>query len=368
MKSEIKPIAKGSELAILDIGLVTSLATGWRESCAAMRAGYDAFVQPENSLHPIAEVPFNPNIRGFTRLARLLELAMNDLANDHSGIPVLFALPERNRVGLESYGDSHQKIFDAMVKIPCFQGKFIRGQLECFAQGRTSLAHQLMRAQEILTQTSYDKVMIMAVDSWLFPQTLNALLATHWDRDPVLDKRRLLTSGNGEDNTDGFIPAEAAGVLVVSRAEKHHLAYRIDGVANAFEPIPLMSTQVSRAEGLSDAIRQACALAESPFMAYPLRIASVSGEQYYFREASLAQTRNLTSRVTRQPLWHPASHIGETGCVVGIAMLAMAMNSFDFHCIQGDRVLCHMSNDENDRAAISVTYHMEKQTDDSQGE
>ncbi|CAM3609982.1 3-oxoacyl-(acyl carrier protein) synthase [Vibrio aerogenes CECT 7868] len=358
MKTELftPAITADAPLSVLDIGLVTSLATGWKETSAAMRAGYDAFVHPENSLYPLAEVPFNPNVRGFTRMARLLELARQDLTHQYDSLPVLCALPGPERAGLVSFAETRQRVFDALAQLPVFQGKFIRNWLEFFGQGRCALAHQLVRAQEILTTTDYDKVMIMATDSWLFPQTLSSLLAGRWDSDPMTDKRRLLTSGNGEDNTDGFVPSEAAGILVVGRAEQHASPYLIDGVASADEPAPLFSPDVSRAEGLTAAIRQACDAAQTPFCDYPLRIASVSGEQYFFREASLAQTRNLTRRIPEQPLWHPASHIGETGCVSGIAMLAMAMDGFQHRYLPGERVLCHLSNDNCDRAALSVRY------------
>ncbi|WP_045390160.1 hypothetical protein [Vibrio rotiferianus] len=345
-----------SPLAILDFGLVTPLATGWQESCAAMKAGYDAFVYPEGSRYPIAEVPFNESIRGYKRLAHLLNLARQDLTKQYDAMPVLCALPDPKRATLLDTASTKKKIFDEIAKIPEFQGKFHRDYLECFDQGRTSFVNQLERAQEILHTTNHDRVMLMAVDSLLFPQTINTLLADCWNSDPILDKCRILTRGNGNDNVDGFIPAEAAAIIVVGKAEKHDSPYIIDGTAIASEPIPILDARVSKGEGLTTAIREACTAAGGTLNDYPARIADISGEQYFFREASLAQTRNLKTKVEHQPLLLPASNVGETGAVVGPIIMAMAIDSFMHDEKFGEKVLCHLSNDEHDRAAFSLRH------------
>ncbi len=347
MAVDLPPITANSSLSVIDIGLVTPLATGWKESCTAMQAGYDGFIHPRRSLHPIAEIPFNPEIKGFARLAYLLELAVANLDNEYSGLPLLFAMPEAGRLGLSDFEYTREKLFNALAQRSAFHGKFVHGQVTCFGQGRTSLAHQLQHAYKILTTTEFKQVLIMSVDTWLFPPMLNALLA-YWGASKV----RVIT----EDNADGFIPAEAAGAMVVSLPEYHSSPYIIDGVANAHEPAPLLSTDITKAKGMSSAIKQACQRANRSFGDYRPRFASASGEQYFFRELSLAQTQNLTSRVPDQPLLLPASYIGDSGCVVGIAMMAMALHGFQSGQIKGKQVLCHMSGDRHDRAAVSVCY------------
>ncbi len=347
MTTELSSITACSPLSVIDIGLVTPLATGWKESCATMQAGYDAFIHPKRSLHPITEVPFDHKVKGFTRLAHLQELAVANLEREYSGLPLLWAMPEAGRLGLSDFDYTQQKLLNALARRPVFHGKFLREWTKYFDQGRTSLAHQLQHAHHILTTTHFKQVIIMAVDSWLFPPMLNALLA-YWGG----NKQRVLT----DTNTDGFIPAEAAGVMVVSLPKYHSSPYIIDGVANAHEPVSLFSTDISKAEGMSAAIKQACQRANHSLKDYPLCISSASGEQYFFREFNLAQTRNLTSKVSEQSVWHPASHIGDSGCVVGIAMIAMALYGFQSGRIKGERVLCHMSGDTHDRAAVSVAY------------
>ncbi|SHO56849.1 hypothetical protein [Vibrio quintilis] len=353
-------ISQSSPLTVLDIGFVSPLATGWKETCAAIKAGYDAFVYPHNSayssIYPIARVPFDETIRGFTRLAHLLRLAQENLDKKYGSMPVLLAMPETSRGGLISETATHDALFDAIATLPAFHGKFLRDQITCFYQGRTSFAHQLHKAHEILLTGDYEQVMIMSVDSLLFPQTLNAMLADHWDCDPILNKQRLLTNDNGDEHTDGFIPAEAAGIVVVGLAENHSPAIQIDGIGFGDEPAPLLSKNICKGDGLAKAIRTACSQAGHSLKDYPVRIASVSGEQYFFQEATLAQERNISTKTAHQPLWHPASGIGETGAAVGISMLAMAIDSFQQGYAPGDKAICHLSSDNSDRAAFTLTY------------
>ena len=55
-----------------------------------------------------------------------------------------------------------------------------------------------------------------------------------------------------------------------------------------------------------------------------LRIADLSGEQYYFKEATLAVARTLRQRKEEFDIWHPAECVGEVGAVAGICVIALA--------------------------------------------
>jgi 3-oxoacyl-[acyl-carrier-protein] synthase I len=82
------------------------------------------------------------------------------------------------------------------------------------------------------------------------------------------------------------------------------------------------------------------------------RIADLSGEHYYFKEASLALARTLHRRKEDMDLWHPAECIGEAGSVIGPAMIAVASAAARKTYAPGPNVLIHAANDAGERIAI----------------
>jgi 3-oxoacyl-[acyl-carrier-protein] synthase-1 len=95
------------------------------------------------------------------------------------------------------------------------------------------------------------------------------------------------------------------------------------GLGFAREPSPLGSGKPLRADGLLQAIRAALDEAAIALKDCDHRIADVNGEQYRFKEATLAVTRLLRDRKVPFSLWHPADCIGEVGAATLPAMLAM---------------------------------------------
>jgi 3-oxoacyl-[acyl-carrier-protein] synthase-1 len=363
--SQQPTITASAPLEVLDIGLVTPLATGWRESCAAIRACFDTFLIPDSASYSIASVPIDPDKKGFARLALLLEQAYQNLSHSYGRVPVLLAVPESGRVGLESDEHVRTSLLNAMANIEIFKGRFLGEYLESFHQGRASLAYQLLRAQEIIQTTEFDQVMIMAADSWLFPRTLGSLYAGINNLEGVPNKRRLLINEDrGIKNTDGFIPAEAAGVLVVGApsvtASAEGKAFEpntlVDAVAVAEECAPFWGEQVCQAQGLGTAIRLASEYAGHAFTDYPQLLSSFSGESYFAKELSLALSRNIHTKEARQPIVRPAQNLGDTGSVVGMAMVAMAIDGFTQGYAPGDDAICLMSSDGSARGAISLRY------------
>jgi 3-oxoacyl-[acyl-carrier-protein] synthase-1 len=86
------------------------------------------------------------------------------------------------------------------------------------------------------------------------------------------------------------------------------------------------------------------------------RICDVNGEQYGFKEASLALARTLRARKERFEMWHPADSIGTVGsatlpCHLGIALIAGRKGY-----APGKRVLCHVGNDSGERAAVILSH------------
>lgn len=155
----------------------------------------------------------------------------------------------------------------------------------------------------------------------------------------------------GEANSDGFMPGEGAGACLVGAITAAcHVA--CSGIGFAIEQAHIDAGLPQRADGLTTCFKRALADAGCEMHDLDFRIGDVSGEQYYFKEASLALDRVLRTKKFPFALWHPAETIGETGAVVGLAALALARAAAAKHYAEGPGALLHFSNDDGARAAI----------------
>jgi 3-oxoacyl-[acyl-carrier-protein] synthase-1 len=128
------------------------------------------------------------------------------------------------------------------------------------------------------------------------------------------------------------------------------------GLGYGDEEALLRSGKPLRAEGLSTAIRAALAEAKLAIHDLDFRIADVSGEQFFFKEAAIALGRLLRVRKPAFDLWHPSDGTGETGAVAGVSMVAMAAMACAKHYAPGHRMLLHSSADGAARAAAIFQY------------
>src|SRR4030095_15824362 len=114
--------------------------------------------------------------------------------------------------------------------------------------------------------------------------------------------------------------------------------------------------ETPRGAGLVEAVRaplQDAAL-KPPDIDY--RIADLNGEQYGFKEASLALTRCLLERKPVFDLWHPADCVGEIGAAFVPCALGVALEAARKGYAPGRRALCHFGNDSGERAALVLDY------------
>ena len=100
----------------------------------------------------------------------------------------------------------------------------------------------------------------------------------------------------------------------------------------------------SRAQGLTQAVRNACEQAGVEPGALQFRLSDQNGEQFFSREASNAFTRVLAGE-GKLPLMTLADKIGEVGAAAGVSMLAwlqrdMTHGSFN----RGSLGLLHLAN------------------------
>jgi 3-oxoacyl-[acyl-carrier-protein] synthase-1 len=86
------------------------------------------------------------------------------------------------------------------------------------------------------------------------------------------------------------------------------------------------------------------------------RITDLSGEQYYFKESSLALSRTLRQRKEEFDIWHPAECTGELGSVAGVLILAVADTACRRRYAKGPAIVAHMGNDAGERAALTLHW------------
>jgi len=207
------------------------------------------------------------------------------------------------------------------------------------AGGRVGVCQALARARELLSLREAQQILVVATDSLLPRATLEAYET----------EGRLLTPRN----SNGFIPGEAAGAVLVGTAPDA-IALRCRGIGFGRETASIGSGEPLRADGLAAAIKTALSNADCEIHDVDYRLSDLSGEHFYFKEAALALSRTLRCRKEEFDLWHPAECIGETGAAAGVAMLAVADAARRKGYAPGPRVLLHLANDDGQRAAAVV--------------
>jgi 3-oxoacyl-[acyl-carrier-protein] synthase I len=337
-------------LAITDVGMVTGVGLNASASCAAIRCALDNFQETRfmdsgGEWIMGCEVPLERPWRGKTRLLKMAAAAIKECiaANKHivpKQTPLLLCLSEHERKGRVIDRDD-EFFFDLQDEL----GIEFHGRSRVIAKGHVAAAVALQHARQLLQELELRRVMIAATDSLLVAPTLS-----HYEQYECL-----LTS----QNSDGFIPGEAAAALVVEpvyATQGNQLV--CDGLGFGIEKAHVDSELPLRADGLTGAIKESLTDAGCEMGDLDFRITDISGAQYYFKEASLALLRLLRKRKEEFDIWHPADCIGEIGAGVGLAMIAVVKAACEKGYTKGHRVLAHLGNDDGKRSSMIFSWRM----------
>lgn len=328
-------------IAILNTGLVTSVGLSAPATCAAIRAKISnptetRFIDSNGEWIMAHQVQLEKPWRGRAKLAKMAAMAIEECLegverSEWAGIPLLLCVAEKERPGrMEGLDD--RLLIDIEDELKTNFGS----DSAVFAYGRASFLMAMAGARKLLLEDSHSCVLIATADSLLNWPTLMQFE----------QEGRLLTA----QNSNGFLPGEAGGAVLVSSAESEAQSI-CAGIGFATELTPLGSDAPSRGTGIAKAIENALADSECAMHELDLRIADISGEQYYFREATLAVSRLLRQRKETFDLWHPAECAGETGAAAGFIMTATAIAAGRKGYLEGSNVLIHLANDSGARAA-----------------
>ncbi|RKT46296.1 hypothetical protein [Thiocapsa rosea] len=336
----------GQPIAIKSTGLVTSVGLSAPAACAAIRAKISnptetRFMGSDGEWIMAHQVPLEQPWRGRTKLAKMAAMAISECldgvpSEDWGSIPLLLCVAEHERPGrLEGIDD--QLFLDIENEL----GSAFAPESVHIAAGRVSVAVALSQARKLIYANSKPRVLLAATDSLLTWSTLSAFE----------QENRILTPGN----SNGFLPGEGAGALLVGRPD-HGAEMLCTGIGFGVEKAHIDSGAPLRAEGLATAIR--CALGDAGCEMHDLdfRITDLSGEQYYFKEAAIALSRIIRQRKQVFDIWHPAECIGEAGAAAGIAVLTVANAAFHKAYAAGPRILAHYANDSGERSANVLSF------------
>ena len=333
-------------LAILKTGLITAVGSDAASCSAAFRSKLTnptptRFMDSTGEWIMAHQVELEGERPGLSKLARMSAIVIDEALSDVPkaewvGIPFLLCVAERERPGrLDGLEDRLLDMVQTLLDVR------FAAQSAIVPKGRVGVAIALNLARSLMQTQAARRVLIAAVDSLLSWQTL-----MYYDR---FD--RLLRG----DNSNGFMPGEGAGALLVGDPSGN-VELLCTGIGLGRELAHIDSEEPLRAQGLSNAIRSALVEAGQSMEDFDYRIADISGEQYYFKEAALALSRTLHEPKEEFDIWHPAECTGEAGALAGVAIISLADAACRKGYSKGSNIVAHMSNDAGQRAAVLLQY------------
>lgn len=331
-------------VAVLNVGLVTAVGIDAPSSCAAIRAkvtnpSETRFVDSGGEWIMAHRVPLAHPWSGLTRLAKMGAMAIEQALSavprsEWTNIPVLLCVAEPERPGRVHGLDA--RLLQGIQRELAAQ---FAPSSAVIAHGRVSVAAALAHSRVLIHDRGVSRVLIAATDTLLPWPTLSRYESGG----------RLLTS----QNSNGFMPGEGGGALLIGRPCSG-AALVCSGIGFGVERAHIDSEEPLRGDGLTQAMKAALADAGCEMHDMDFRIADLSGEQYYFKEASIGLSRTLRRVKDEFDLWHPAESTGETGALVGIILLATAEAALRKGYANGPAIMAHMSDDSGKRAALTL--------------
>lgn len=327
-----------SGLSVQASGMTTAIGLTAPAACAALRARLDnfsetRFISRDGDWILGAEAPLAEPWRGTARMVHMLagplRECMAEAQGDGADIPILLCLPETARAG--RFDQLETRIWHGLREaLGHAQHKTSRS----YAYGQVGGVVALGDARKLISDGA-PEVIIAGVDSFLVAETLRDLSA----------QDRLLT----ESNSNGFIAGEAGAAVLLSGARQ---GLRLRGIGFGAEQATIDAGKPMRADGMVKAMRDALEEAGLTYEDVSYRIADLSGEQYYFREAALAQTRLWRGKRDPEEVWHPCDGMGNTGAAVIPICLGVGLMAQRKDYAPGPVVMVHASHDDGRRAAM----------------
>lgn len=330
--------------------LMSGVGLDAESSCTAVRCAIDNFAETgfrDSGGEPIvgSTVPLEKPWRGETKQLKMLEHVLRDCLSKSQiavsrNVALLLCLAETQRVGRLIHDDQ------AFYGLLCERLELeFNAHSRVISQGAVSVLSALHRARVLLAEQQVEQVIIAAVDSLMVARTLADL-----ERND-----NLLCS----EHSDGIIPGEGAGAFSVSRGSGSGMGLQCQGLGFAMEDAMPGSGLPFRADGMVTAIKGALNQTNCTMFDIDYRTVNASGDQFSFKEASLALTRTLKTKKDEFDLVNPADCAGDMGSASAILMLAVAADACTKGYAIGPRVIAQLGNRDGRRAAGVFTWQGE---------
>lgn len=333
-------------LAITGTGMVTGVGLSAASTCAAIRCSIDNFQETrfidEGGEWIIgSSVELDQPWRGETKLIKMAAMAIRECLAENPSIeteetPLLLCLAEKERSGRIIQDDNQ-----LFIALQDELGLGFHAKSRVISMGHVSIGVALKHCRKLIEKYQMPQVLVAATDSLLVASTLQN----------YQEKDRLLSS----INSNGFIPGEAGAAIVVE-AQSQGSQLVCDGLGFAVETATIDSEEPLRADGLTQAIKESLKDAKCEMGDLDFRISDVAGEQYHFKEATLALGRTLRVRKPMFDIWHPADCVGETGAAIGLIMLSVFKTSNEKGYQLSRKTVAHLGNDQGKRIAIILRW------------
>lgn len=348
------------DMLVVAGGAVTCLGLSSASTCAAVRACLSNFDETDfvdEIGEPLLGARVDTTQLGFDgdegavrggaeRLAAMFVHAARQCAAEAGGMDaartaLLLVGPEATRAGITV--EKLQACFNACQAAV---GHAFHATSRITQSGNPGLAQALAYARTLLWEGQVDGVLVAGVDCLLNTADVN----------DALHGNRLLTS----QNSDGFIPGEAAACVYLQRADaaspwRGQPVLRVAGIADASEEHTLEDDLPARGLALAAAIEQALRQAAVAAHDIHVRYADVTAESYFYEEASYAWIRLLRER---QPAGHKfttlVGRVGHVGAAMGPLTLVVALDAARKRWAPGPLSLLQLSSAGVPRGAVVV--------------
>jgi 3-oxoacyl-[acyl-carrier-protein] synthase I len=344
-------------IVVTAVGAFSPVGSNAEETTAAVKAGVVAFSEyqylyctPEDPgwdedlpLYVAAVPAIDASVTGrerFTQLAipALTEVLSKAKLNRQSlaNTGVYIALPQLNEATIKLGLDKQ------WLPELCHRMGLSFKMATVVTEGRVGVFSHIAKVIPLLQSGTLEQCIVGGVDTHLIMEHLT-LLDKYW---------RLKSSRN----LDGFIPGEAA-VMLMLETEEHAIARGIKPLAvvcamgDGQEAEIFSSEKVSTANGLTAAIRTA--LATKPENHSVNKIyCDFNGESYYAFELGLVMSRLAPAFASAEELCHPADCYGDIGAASGGLLIACAINEFAKKTKKIEDALLWTSIDNGKRMAL----------------
>lgn len=339
------------EFGISAVGMATALGLDTDACVAAVRAGISGVVlqrhlslsgpdpewDPREPLRAGRVPSLDPHGSGFERLLSLATTALSDATRragstraELADAALFVALPREDAAtgawGVEQFT---RALLDRAALPP-------PRAAEMFRSGHTGALFALRRAMDGLAQRAFASAVIVAADT----------LVTA-DRVEALDAARRLRSKRARD---GYVPGEAAVAWIVGPLGEASLA-RIEGFGVGHEPDGYGADRAPMGHGLESAVRAAAPGGG----AIEWLLSDMNGESFRAMEFSATRARLGATLGASMVLTHPTELTGDLGAAAGAFLVGCAATSLGDGTAPAERAIVVASDDDGGRVAVGLS-------------